>query len=70
MSQMHFTVVSREFTKYCEDRDCWKARGVSIQRSNFPQGQMEEIDRVIQSYPEYTDDDFVKEFLEKMNVNA
>ncbi|HET6543886.1 MAG TPA: dihydrodipicolinate synthase family protein [Chryseolinea sp.] len=33
-------------------------------------GQMEEIDRVIQSYPEYTDDKFVKEFLEKWNVNA
>ena len=33
-------------------------------------GQMEEIDRVIQSYPEYTDDKFVKGFLKKMNVNA
>ena len=33
-------------------------------------GQMEEIDRVIQSYPEYTDDEFVKGFLKKMNVNA
>ena len=31
---------------------------------------MEEIDRVVQSYPEYVDDEFVKEFLEKMNVNA
>ena len=28
-------------------------------------GQMEEIDRVIQSYPEYTDDKFVKEFQRK-----
>jgi hypothetical protein len=34
------------------------------------QGQLEEIDRVIQSYPEYTDDEFVKEFLKKMNDNA
>ena len=33
-------------------------------------GQLEEIDRVIQSYPEYTDDKFVMEFLEKMDVNA
>ena len=33
-------------------------------------GQAEEIDRVIQAYPEFTDDEFVKEFLEKMNVNA
>ncbi len=28
-------------------------------------GQLEEIDRIYQSYPEYTDDAFVKEFLEK-----
>ena len=39
-------------------------------KEQLSQGQMEEIDRVIQSYPEYVDDDFVKEFLEKMKVNA
>jgi len=39
-------------------------------KEQLSRGQMEEIDRVIQSYPEYTDDNFVKEFLEKMNVNA
>jgi dihydrodipicolinate synthase/N-acetylneuraminate lyase len=33
-------------------------------------GQLEEIDRVIQSYPEYTDDEFVKAFLEKVNINS
>ncbi len=31
-------------------------------------GQLEEIDRVIQSYPEYTDDDFVRAFLNELNV--
>jgi hypothetical protein len=30
-------------------------------------GQMEEIDRVYQDYPELTDDDFVKKFLKKNN---
>jgi hypothetical protein len=30
-------------------------------------GQSDEIDRVIASYPEYTDDEFVKRFLEKVN---
>jgi len=39
-------------------------------KEQLSQGQMEEIDRVIKSYPEYVDDDFVKEFLEKMKVNA
>jgi dihydrodipicolinate synthase/N-acetylneuraminate lyase len=33
-------------------------------------GQLEEIDRVIQSYPEYTDDEFVSRFLNKTNVTA
>ena len=33
-------------------------------------GQMEEISRVIMSYPEHTDDDFVRNLLEKMNVSA
>lgn len=33
-------------------------------------GQIEEIDRVVKSYPEFTDDKFVKNFLEKMNVPA
>jgi dihydrodipicolinate synthase/N-acetylneuraminate lyase len=33
-------------------------------------GQLEEIDRVIQSYPEYTDDEFVSRFLNKANVTA
>jgi len=32
-------------------------------------GQLDEIDRVIRSYPEYTDDKFVMEFLEKIDVN-
>src|SRR5687768_10920071 len=39
-------------------------------KEQLSRGQMEEIDRVIKSYPEYVDDDFVKEFLEKMKVNA
>jgi hypothetical protein len=33
-------------------------------------GQMEEIDRVIRSYPEYVDDEFARKFLEKMNVSV
>jgi hypothetical protein len=33
-------------------------------------GQMEEINRVTMSYPEHTDDDFVRNLLEKMNVSA
>jgi hypothetical protein len=33
-------------------------------------GQIEEIDRVVKSYPEFTDDKFVRNFLEKMNVAA
>lgn len=33
-------------------------------------GQLEEIDRVIQSYPEYTDDQFVRGFLKKMNITT
>jgi dihydrodipicolinate synthase/N-acetylneuraminate lyase len=33
-------------------------------------GQMEEIDRVIKSYPQHTDDKFVMALLEKMNVSA
>ena len=33
-------------------------------------GQLEELDRVIHSYPEFTDDAFVKTFLEKMNINV
>lgn len=33
-------------------------------------GQMEEISRVTMSYPEHTDDDFVRNLLEKMNVSA
>lgn len=33
-------------------------------------GQLEEIDRVIQSYPEYTDDEFVKAFLKTIDINA
>ncbi|HEX6223174.1 MAG TPA: dihydrodipicolinate synthase family protein, partial [Chryseolinea sp.] len=32
-------------------------------------GQLEEIDRVIESYPVYTDDNFVNAFLEKVKVN-
>jgi hypothetical protein len=32
-------------------------------------GQMDEINRVIASYPEYTDDKFVKSFLEKESIN-
>ena len=39
-------------------------------KEQLSRGQMEEIDRVIKSYPEYVDEDFVKEFLEKMKVNA
>ena len=31
-------------------------------------GQMEEIDRVVQDYPQYTDDDFVKGFLQKEGI--
>lgn len=33
-------------------------------------GQIEEIDRVTQSYPEYTDDEFVREFLKKTYINS
>lgn len=33
-------------------------------------GQLDEIDRVIQSYPEYTDDEFVKAFLEKIKIST
>jgi dihydrodipicolinate synthase/N-acetylneuraminate lyase len=33
-------------------------------------GQLEEIDRVVRSYPEYTDDEFVSQFLSKTNVTA
>jgi hypothetical protein len=33
-------------------------------------GQVEEIDRVIRAYPEYTDDEFVREFLGKMIVKS
>ena len=33
-------------------------------------GQLKEIDRVSSAYPEYTDDEFVKAFLEKTNVYA
>jgi dihydrodipicolinate synthase/N-acetylneuraminate lyase len=33
-------------------------------------GQLEELDRVIHAYPEFTDDVFVKAFLEKMNINV
>lgn len=33
-------------------------------------GQVHEIDRVTNSYPEFTDDAFVKSFLERMNVGA
>jgi hypothetical protein len=33
-------------------------------------GQLEEIDRVIQSYPEYIDDEFVSKFLSKANVTV
>lgn len=33
-------------------------------------GQLEQIDRVVKSYPEYTDDDFVRSFLEKMNESV
>ena len=34
------------------------------------EGQMEEIDRVTQSYPEYTDDEFVKKFLKNVYTNV
>lgn len=33
-------------------------------------GQLEEIDRVIRSYPEYVDDEFARKFLEKMKVSV
>ncbi|MBC7777996.1 MAG: dihydrodipicolinate synthase family protein [Phycisphaerae bacterium] len=33
-------------------------------------GQLEEIDRVIQSYPEYTDDQFVRGFLKKIDITT
>jgi hypothetical protein len=33
-------------------------------------GQLEELDRVIHAYPEFTDDGFVKAFLEKMDINV
>jgi dihydrodipicolinate synthase/N-acetylneuraminate lyase len=33
-------------------------------------GQREEIDRVTKSYPEYVDDEFARQFLEKMNVSV
>lgn len=33
-------------------------------------GQLDEIDRVIQAYPEYTDDEFVKGFLEKIKIST
>lgn len=33
-------------------------------------GQLEEIERVIQSYPEYTDDEFVYSFLSKMSIKT
>ena len=33
-------------------------------------GQMEEIDRVYQYYPQYTDDEFVKTFLQKERMKV
>jgi dihydrodipicolinate synthase/N-acetylneuraminate lyase len=33
-------------------------------------GQLEEIDRVIQAYPEYMDDEFVSSFLSKVNITV
>ena len=34
------------------------------QRRNFP-GQLEEIDRAYKMYPHHTDDEFVREFIER-----
>lgn len=37
-------------------------------KEQLSHGQLEEIDRVIQSYPEYTDDKFVDRFLSNANI--